>query len=68
MALLAVFVHLLKYSDVASAEVEKELPGTMKNYAVGSMSISFTSEEAENGMGCDTTDSPPRRLNGHVSP
>ena len=45
------------YSDVASASasggVEKDQPGTTKNYAAGSMSVSFTSEEADKGMGCD---------------
>ena len=56
-ALLAVLDHLPMYSDVASASasggVEKDQPGTTKNYAAGSMSVSFTSEEADKGMGCD---------------
>ena len=44
-ALLAVLDHLPIYSDVASAGVEKGPPRTMKKYAAGSMSISFTSEK-----------------------
>ena len=39
-------------SASASAGVEKG-PGTMKNYAAGSVSISFTSEEVVKEMGCD---------------
>ena len=49
------------FSDVTSASaparVEKGPPGTMKNYTGGSMSISFTSKEAEKGMRCDTNSS-----------
>ena len=44
------------YSDItsasASAGVEKG-PGTMKNYAAGSVSVSFTSEEVVKEMRCD---------------
>jgi len=59
-ALLAVLDHLPRYSDVASASASAGVsvgasdgPSTMKNYAAGSMSVSFTSEEADKGMGCD---------------
>jgi len=52
--------HLPRYSDVASASASAGVsvgasdgPGMMKNYAAGSMSVSFTSEEADKGMGCD---------------
>ena len=42
------------FSDVTSASaparVEKGPPGIMKNYTGGSMSISFTSKEAEKGI------------------
>jgi hypothetical protein len=55
-ALLAVLDHLPRYSDVASASASGGVengPGTMKNYAAGSMSISFTTEEADKEMGYD---------------